>query len=486
MLNETAAQLVAHLSHPNGWWRDTAQQLLVLKQDRSVVPALQQLVRTSPNLLARIHALWTLEGLGALDPGLVREQLKDVNPQMRIQAMRVSESLYKAGDRSIALDVRALVKDADTDVVIQAMLTLNVLKVPDIKDVASAAQAHNSARGVREVATRIITPPALGRGGRGGGPSFSPDELATLQRGDAIYKELCFSCHGEDGRGTPQPGAPLGTLMAPSLVSSARVAGHREYVIKALLHGLQGPIDGQTYAGVVMAPMGTNRDEWIASVASYIRNSFGNSAPFVRPADVARVRLAHADRKDLWTFDGLLASMPRPLQVQPTWKATASHNPQRAAGAFNFAAWTTGAPQEAGMWFQVELPDAVSLTELQFNSAGGGFGGGRGRAGRGAAPPPGSLGQPVPAPTPGEAPAQISPVPSMPTGTFPRGYKVDVSTDGTTWTTVAEGQGSGTQTAIAFEPVMARFIRLTQTATVENAPPWSMQRLILYGPGQGR
>ena len=37
MLNETPAQLVAHLSHPNGWWRDTAQQLLVLKQDKSVV-----------------------------------------------------------------------------------------------------------------------------------------------------------------------------------------------------------------------------------------------------------------------------------------------------------------------------------------------------------------------------------------------------------------------------------------------------------------
>ena len=43
MLNETPAQLVAHLSHPNGWWRDTAQQLLVLKQDKSVVPALQQM-----------------------------------------------------------------------------------------------------------------------------------------------------------------------------------------------------------------------------------------------------------------------------------------------------------------------------------------------------------------------------------------------------------------------------------------------------------
>ena len=45
MYSETPAQLVAHFTHPNGWWRDTAQRLLVLKQDKSVVPALQQMVR---------------------------------------------------------------------------------------------------------------------------------------------------------------------------------------------------------------------------------------------------------------------------------------------------------------------------------------------------------------------------------------------------------------------------------------------------------
>ena len=78
MLNETPAQLVEHLGHPNGWWRDTAQQLLVLKQDKSVVPALQPLARDArANLLARFHALWTLEGLGALDAAFVREQMED-------------------------------------------------------------------------------------------------------------------------------------------------------------------------------------------------------------------------------------------------------------------------------------------------------------------------------------------------------------------------------------------------------------------------
>src|SRR5690606_35044618 len=47
MLEESAAELVRHLSDPNGWWRDTAQQLLVLEQDMSVVPALQQLARSA-------------------------------------------------------------------------------------------------------------------------------------------------------------------------------------------------------------------------------------------------------------------------------------------------------------------------------------------------------------------------------------------------------------------------------------------------------
>ena len=56
MNSETPAQLVRHLSHPNGWWRDTAQQLLVLKQDESVAPALWAIVKTSPNLLTRFHA----------------------------------------------------------------------------------------------------------------------------------------------------------------------------------------------------------------------------------------------------------------------------------------------------------------------------------------------------------------------------------------------------------------------------------------------
>ena len=472
MLNETPAQLVAHLSHPNGWWRDSAQQLLVLKQDKSVVPALQQIVKSSNNLLARFHALWTLEGLGALDAATVRAQMKDANPRMRIQAIRASETLYKAGDRTFDADYRALAVDKDVNVAIQALLTLNYLKAPNVAETVRAAQAASTARGVQEIGNQILKPPtsAFGRGGRGGPPPFTPAELAVMERGEAIYKEVCFACHGDDGRGTAQPGAAPGTTMAPSLANSVRLQGHRDYVIKTLLHGMDGPIEGRSYAAGVMAPMGTNRDEWVAAIASYTRNSFGNVGTFVSPADVARVRAATADRKSFWKVDELVASLPVPLEVLPTWKASASHNTATALGALNFASWTSGAPQQPGMWFQIELPEAVTVTELQFNSAGGGFGGG-GR-GRGAVPA-------------GAGAAGAPPAPVVPAGPYPRKFKVEVSTNGTSWTGVAEGDGTPGSTTITFAPTAAKYVRITQTGTVEDATVWSMQRLRLYRPGVG-
>ena len=445
MLNETAAQLVAHLGHPNGWWRDTAQQLLVLKQDRSVVPALERMVRTRGNPLARFHALWTLEGLGALDPSLTRAALKDADPRMRIQAIRASESLYKAGDKSFADDWRALAVDADTDVVIQAMLTLNVLKVRDASSTVKAAMASRSARGVQFVGDRIVNAPANTATGRGG-PALTPEQQAIMARGGAIYTELCFSCHGDDGRGTPVPGARSGLVMAPSLSGSSRVNGHRDYVIKPLLHGMSGPIEGKTFPQV-MVPMGSNTDQWVADIASYVRNSFGNSSTWVSAADVARVRAATASRKTPWTLAELEVSLPRPLVPDATWTVTASHASSRAAGALDYTRWTSEAPQQPGMWIQVSLPQPVVLTEIQFDSppiAGG----------RSGAPP---------------------------IATFPRGYRVEVSTDGTTWSApVAEGQGSGRVTAIAFAPVRARVVRITQTAATENAPVWSIERLRLF------
>jgi hypothetical protein len=76
-------------------------------------------------------------------------------------------------------------------------------------------------------------------------------------------------------------------------------------------------------------------------------------------------------------------------------------------------------------------------------------------------------------------------VPPPPVGPYPIAYKLEVSIDGATWKTAAEGSGTPGSTTITFAPVEAKFIKLTQTGTAENAGAWSMQRLRLYRPGMG-
>ena len=64
---------------------------------------------------------------------------------------------------------------------------------------------------------------------------------------------------------------------------------------------------------------------------------------------------------------------------------------------------------------------------------------------------------------------------------FPRGYMVQVSTDGTNWgKAVVEGKGSGARTIITLPPTRAKFVRITQTETAADAPPWSIRNLRIY------
>ncbi len=462
MLDETPAQLVAHLADPNGWWRDTAQQLLVLAQDRSVIPALSEMARGSDNQLARIHALWTLEGLDALEPAFVRGLMADADPQVRRQAIRASETLYKGGDRSFATDYRRMTTDADVDVAIQAMLTANTLEVADARAAIEAAQAASDAQGVQLVAKTLLD--AGVELGRGGGlemtEAYSPEAVALIEKGRTAYAEVCFACHGTNGRGEPVPGSPEGTR-APALAASPRVLGHRDYVISALLHGLTGPVDGTAYTEV-MIPMGEQTDEWIAGVASYIRNAFGNRASVVTPADVARVRAATSGRSAAFDVSALVASLPRQVVVTADWRVTASHNTATARNALTIQPWTSGRKQEAGMWLQVELPAEVSLTEIQFESS-----------------PAVESDEPAVAGAPTRS--VFGSTGETPAIGYPRAYEVRVSTDGAAWSEpVATGQGSGKETVIAFAPVRAKFVRLIQTGADADAPPLSIQRLRLF------
>ncbi len=89
MLSQPSADLVAHLDHLNGWWRDTAQRLIVQRGDVSCVPALRKNLR-SAGTLGRIHALWSLEGLGELSVADLETAAASRDPKLLATAARVA------------------------------------------------------------------------------------------------------------------------------------------------------------------------------------------------------------------------------------------------------------------------------------------------------------------------------------------------------------------------------------------------------------
>ncbi len=415
--------------------------------------------------------MWTLEGLNAADPAMLRNAMKDPDPKIRQAAIRVSESNYKAGDKSFATDYKAMAKDADVDTRLQAVMTLNTLKVPGATDVIKAAADADKGKGMTVVTTAILNPnTGAGRGGGvfGGGPAaFTTAEQSVVERGTTTFTELCFSCHGTDGRGEPLDGGAPGATKAPPLAGSPRVVGHRDYIINVLLYGVTGAIDGKTYSEV-MIPMGEQKDQWIADVASTVRNSFGNRTDFITPADVARVRAANASRKTSWKEDDLLAALPKQMVIEPSWKVTSSDNPDLAMNALTITPWTSGKPQTAGMWLQLELPTPAKITELTFESAAVAPENVATRAGQ-------------PTRTAGGGARGGGPAPAPPEPGFPRAYQIQTSMDGATWSKpVATGTGIGVVTDANFAPVQAKFIRVTQTGSAANAPMWSVQKLRLF------
>jgi mono/diheme cytochrome c family protein len=123
----SAAQLVDLLADPNGWWRDTAQQLLVQRNDRSVVPALTKLATGATDFRTRLHALWTLDGLDAIDQPTVVKALEDSSRDVRSSAIRLSERWLSTPDSPIQAAVLKRLDDPDWSVREQLAASLGTL-----------------------------------------------------------------------------------------------------------------------------------------------------------------------------------------------------------------------------------------------------------------------------------------------------------------------------------------------------------------------
>ncbi|WP_395751501.1 c-type cytochrome [Prosthecobacter sp.] len=118
-----ASKDVKLLSHANGWVRDAAQRLIVESGDASTVPALKELI-ASGTPLARLHALWTLDGLASATPDVVRTALADKDTQVRAAAVRIS-------GRDLAPELIAMTSEKEALVLAHLAIKLTSFNLPD-------------------------------------------------------------------------------------------------------------------------------------------------------------------------------------------------------------------------------------------------------------------------------------------------------------------------------------------------------------------
>jgi mono/diheme cytochrome c family protein len=428
MIEEKPAQLVANLSNPDGWWRDTAQQLLVQRNDKSTVPALIALAKTAPDFRTRIQAGWTLQGMGSMTPEVALAAMDDKSPEVRASGLRFAEQflatsgpvkaamikkeddpnwqvrrqlaaslgempkaervtpvvamISKYSDDKITVDAAvSSLTGQETDAVVQlatqakvntdalTQLAGAVGKSRDVQGTqkvlalavdpklpqpvrlallqgAAAGLAGGEARGSQVVATGK-SGVVVGNGGnrrRGNGPtsvefpaepaqlvaaSNGKDELATsakqaldhitwpgkpapvvpkgVQRtaaedklfthGQEMYTSLCAGCHMAEGQGAAHIAVPL--------AGSKIVVAGAEIPVRVLVNGKEGSV------GTMPAMGSTMSDEDLASVLTYIRGSWGNTAAPIHPAEVDEYRQMNTYRKTPWTDQELLAAPRR-------------------------------------------------------------------------------------------------------------------------------------------------------------------------------
>ncbi len=126
---KTTVDLVGMLADTNGWRRQLAQRLLVESQAKDAVPKLRELLRNGTSAFARLHALWTLDGLSALTAVDVSKAFDDSNVHVRRDAVKLSTRFLK-DDASLLDRVAGLADDEDARVRFQVALVLGETNDP--------------------------------------------------------------------------------------------------------------------------------------------------------------------------------------------------------------------------------------------------------------------------------------------------------------------------------------------------------------------
>lgn len=329
----TDEELVSYLSHSNGWWRDQAQRLLVERNNPQVVPALKDIVK-GDDPLAKIHALWTLEGMGVTPPNVIKLGLLSEDPKVVATALRVGERNAATAFAEETLSMYQEVADRnDLQVQLQLALSLGEFMDTDSAKVLQMLEAIAIEQGDEDLIQEAIASSVAGREDQflmqlsEDAPhnlgmitllnevianaalknQLKDKELSKAEEeqfvvGKSLYQQTCAGCHQENGEGL----VPI----APPLAGSEWVVGSQERLILIALHGLKGPVTvrGKVYKEPEVQPVMPGlkdnpefTDEKLAAVLTYVRNAWSNEADAVDPAKVKEIRESTVAREEPFT-----------------------------------------------------------------------------------------------------------------------------------------------------------------------------------------
>jgi mono/diheme cytochrome c family protein/glucose/arabinose dehydrogenase len=309
----TNQDLVRYLTHENGWWRDTAQRLLIERNALDVQVALEALAIDANDPRTQIHALWTLEGLNRVTAYVLTGASRHPDARVRSAASQVAAAVggvtglsvlegmtgeydavvarYVAGAlatfegpfRNRAWQAQVALADGHdgdpwiADAIIGSLEDLEQ-EFLDATGGGVLRPALTHAAGmalVRELNDVRLLP-----------ASFDD----SFESGRDIYTAYCATCHGQDGAGLE--------AVAPPLLRSQWVLQDPERLVRLALDGIEGPVevDGKTYASpdIVDHMPGIRQlaysDRDIADVLTYVRNAWVNQSGGVTAEQVASVR----------------------------------------------------------------------------------------------------------------------------------------------------------------------------------------------------
>ena len=263
----------------------------------------------------QLEALWVTWGAGRLNQTLLKKLLSSSDHRIRAAAMNVFRFHHSSVPeaKEILLDAAA---DPHERVSMTAVVTASYLpRKLGLEILAKAEQRETNATYeqtyayTREVLNKKPAESEVKERKIAAPSHLSAKHKKLFIQGSEIYAREghCITCHQGNGGGLPDSGFP-------PLGGTRWVTGDSDRLVKLTLKGLMGPIEvlGKKYPGQVpMTPFEHMlNDEEIASVLTFVRNSFGNKSPAIEVEQVSAIRSEVKDFVGLYSPEQLLQQHP--------------------------------------------------------------------------------------------------------------------------------------------------------------------------------